>query len=379
MARAWETAGDIDERYRHEPATPAIPIWLAGTSDAALSRTARVADGWVPLFIPPVEYQSTRRRLFDLAAEEGRDPAAIDTSVVAVVCVGDSAEIARKEGTAWLSDLYALPPKAFDRHLIAGPAEDCAAGIAAYHDAGADHVVVMVAADETLDHFGPADRGIPVRVCRGHFTHHRTPGSRPMSTDAVAVLGTAMTDMSRRDLHPDQMALQVVDEAVADAGVGPDDLALVVSANASGGRLNDQGCIRGQAWLRKSALGDVPIVNVDNSCAGGSSALHLGTLAARAQDRPVLVLGVEKMWTGDRAATLEAIESGLPVGLPGRHARPAGRARQPGRQHPHGAERRRGRPSSWTSGAPPSSRSRPPPSRPAATGPSTRWPSASRP
>ena len=133
-----------------------------------------------------------------------------------------------------------------------------------------------------------------------------------MSTDTVAILGAAMTDMSRRDLNPDQMALQVVAEALADSGVRADDLTLVVMGNASGGYLNDQGCIRGQAWLRKSALGDVPIVNVDNSCAGGSSALHLGALAARAQDRPVLVLGVEKMWTGDRAATLAAIESGLP-------------------------------------------------------------------
>ena len=133
-----------------------------------------------------------------------------------------------------------------------------------------------------------------------------------MSTDPVAILGAAMTDMSRRDLNPDQMALQVVAEALADAGVRADDLALVVTGNAGGGRLNDQGCIRGQTWLRKSALGDVPIVNIDNSCAGGSSALHMGTLSARAQDRPVLVLGVEKMWTGDRAATLEAIESGLP-------------------------------------------------------------------
>ena len=133
-----------------------------------------------------------------------------------------------------------------------------------------------------------------------------------MSTDTVAILGVAMTDMSRRDLNPDQMAHQVVAEALADSGVRGDDLALVVMGNASGGHLNDQGCIRGQAWLRKSALGDVPIVNVDNSCAGGSSALHLGALSARAQDRPVLVLGVEKMLTGDRAATLAAIESGLP-------------------------------------------------------------------
>jgi acetyl-CoA acetyltransferase len=54
-------------------------------------------------------------------------------------------------------------------------------------------------------------------------------------------------------------------------------------------------------------------VNVDNSCAGGTSALHLGGLSALAEDRPVLVVGVEKMWTGDRHATLEAIEAGLPA------------------------------------------------------------------
>jgi acetyl-CoA acetyltransferase len=133
-----------------------------------------------------------------------------------------------------------------------------------------------------------------------------------MSSHNVAILGTAMTDMSRRDQNPDQMAVQVVTEALADSGVHAEDLALVVAGNASGGRLNDQGSVRGQAWLRKSALGDVPIVNIDNSCAGGSSALHMGALAAMAEDRPILVLGVEKMWTGDRAGTLEAIESGLP-------------------------------------------------------------------
>jgi len=40
------------------------------------------------------------------------------------------------------------------------------------------------------------------------------------------------------------------------------------------------------------------VVNVDNSCAGGSSALHLGVMAALTSNRPILVLGVEKMWTG---------------------------------------------------------------------------------
>ncbi|MGH9007337.1 MAG: LLM class flavin-dependent oxidoreductase, partial [Acidimicrobiales bacterium] len=131
------------------------PIWLAGASDAALERAARVGDGWVPMFMAPTDYRSALDRLLDAALAAGRDPEAIDTAVVVVVCTGDNEEVARKEGASWLSDLYSLPPRAFERHLIAGPPEDCAAALAGYHEAGARHVVVMVAAEETLEHFGP--------------------------------------------------------------------------------------------------------------------------------------------------------------------------------------------------------------------------------
>lgn len=131
--------------------------------------------------------------------------------------------------------------------------------------------------------------------------------------EAVAIIGAGMTDMSRRDLSPEAMAHQAAHEALADAGVEPEELGLVVTSNAMGGRLCDQACIRGQSWLRKAGLGNVPVVNVDNSCAGGTSAAHVGTFAARAGAGAVLVLGVEKMWTGDRAATMAGIEDGLPA------------------------------------------------------------------
>jgi acetyl-CoA acetyltransferase len=134
-----------------------------------------------------------------------------------------------------------------------------------------------------------------------------------MTRTDVAILGTGMTDMSRRDLSPEAMAYQATHEALADAGLTPDQLGLVIFANATAGRLNDQACVRGQAWLRKAGLSDVPIINVDNSCAGGSSALHLATMAATTSDRAVLALGVEKMWTGDRAETMAGIEDGLPA------------------------------------------------------------------
>jgi acetyl-CoA acetyltransferase len=97
-----------------------------------------------------------------------------------------------------------------------------------------------------------------------------------------------------------------------DAGLSPGDVGLVISANALGGRLCDQGCIRGQSWLRDVDLGTTGVVNVDNSCAGGSSAMHLGVLAAQAGQSPVLVVGVEKMWTGNRSETIAGIEDGLP-------------------------------------------------------------------
>ncbi|MHB8319576.1 MAG: thiolase family protein [Acidimicrobiales bacterium] len=135
---------------------------------------------------------------------------------------------------------------------------------------------------------------------------------RPATIQPVAVLGTGMTDMSRRDMSPEVMAHQAVREALADSGVEPARLGLVISSNALGGRLCDQGCVRGQSWLRKLGLGEVPIINVDNSCAGGTSGVHLAAMAARASGQPVLVVGTEKMWTGDRAETIAGIEDGLP-------------------------------------------------------------------
>jgi acetyl-CoA acyltransferase len=134
-----------------------------------------------------------------------------------------------------------------------------------------------------------------------------------MTSTDIAILGTGMTDMSRRDLSPETMAYQATHEALADAGIEANQLGLVIVGNATAGRLCDQACVRGQTWLRKAGLSDVGIINVDNSCAGGSSALHLATMVAANLDQPVLALGVEKMWTGNRSETMAGIEDGLPA------------------------------------------------------------------
>jgi len=126
------------------------------------------------------------------------------------------------------------------------------------------------------------------------------------------IVGTATTPMQRRDLTIEGMSHQVVADAVADAGLTPDQVDLVVFGNATAGRLLDQACIRGQSFLLDAGLRHAGIINVDNSCAGGASALHLATLATVGGAGTVLAVGVEKMWTGDRIETLAGIEDGVP-------------------------------------------------------------------
>jgi probable F420-dependent oxidoreductase len=66
------------------PARPGgIPIWIGGHSEAALRRVVDVGDGWHPLGLrPPValhppELAVRVRRLHELAAAAGRDPASL--------------------------------------------------------------------------------------------------------------------------------------------------------------------------------------------------------------------------------------------------------------------------------------------------------------
>jgi len=127
------------------------------------------------------------------------------------------------------------------------------------------------------------------------------------------IVGTATTPMQRRDLTIEAMSHQVVAQALADAGLTADQVDLVVFGNATAGRLLDQACIRGQSFLLDAGLRNAGIINVDNSCAGGASALHLATLATLGGAGTVLAVGVEKMWTGVRAETLAGIEDGVPA------------------------------------------------------------------
>ncbi|MEU1984597.1 thiolase family protein [Nocardia sp. NPDC019395] len=79
-------------------------------------------------------------------------------------------------------------------------------------------------------------------------------------------------------------------QAVLDAGVERGDIDAVFCGHAFGGMLT------GQRIAKELGLGSIPIVNTDNACSGGATALHLAQKSIAAGEHEiVLVIGVDKL------------------------------------------------------------------------------------
>jgi acetyl-CoA acyltransferase len=135
----------------------------------------------------------------------------------------------------------------------------------------------------------------------------------------VEVIGVGMHPFGR---FPDKALKDLVREAtvraVTDAGIGVKDVQAVYASNGMAGMLQGQEQIRGQSALRDVGLERVPIVNIDNACAGGSSAFREATLAIRAGAADtVLAVGSEKMFVEDRDRSLAALETAADIEVTG--------------------------------------------------------------
>src|SRR5207302_432766 len=105
-----------------------------------------------------------------------------------------------------------------------------------------------------------------------------------------------------------------VNGALKDAGLTPEDLDMAVVGNATAGLITGQEMIRGQVVLREAGIGGIEIINVENACAGGSTALHTGWMAIHAGIADiVLCLGVEKLTHENKAVSMQAFSAAVDV------------------------------------------------------------------
>ena len=132
----------------------------------------------------------------------------------------------------------------------------------------------------------------------------------------VFVAGTGTIRFGRYpELLLEDFALDAVTEAVDDAGVAGRDLNVAVFGNSNGGR------VAGQRVLRELGMTGMPILNVENACAGGGTAMHVGWMAvASGLHDLALVVGMEKMQKGLIPPNPGEYEAFLGKTLPAKYA-----------------------------------------------------------
>jgi alkanesulfonate monooxygenase SsuD/methylene tetrahydromethanopterin reductase-like flavin-dependent oxidoreductase (luciferase family) len=124
------------------PAMPQLPrILIGGRGQAALRRTARFGDGWVPMWLSPSALLERGSRLRELAAASGRPEPSI--SLLILVHVDEDLERSRREAAEHLQGQYKLPLDVVERWAALGPREQVAEKLQSYLDVGVSELILM--------------------------------------------------------------------------------------------------------------------------------------------------------------------------------------------------------------------------------------------
>jgi acetyl-CoA acyltransferase len=133
----------------------------------------------------------------------------------------------------------------------------------------------------------------------------------------VAIIGVGMHPFGKY-LHKSlkDLGREAVWAAIDDAAIDPRRIGCAYVGNSLGGLITGQEGIRGQVILHDAGLDEIPVVNVENACASGATALRGAWLEVAAGTCEVaLALGVEKMFVGDTARSLAALASDSEIEL----------------------------------------------------------------
>ena len=131
----------------------------------------------------------------------------------------------------------------------------------------------------------------------------------------VYIIGLGMIRFNK---YPDRgvrdMAHEVTRLALNDAGLEKKALQAAFFSNTFWGMFSNQHSIRGQVILRSMGIEAIPVTNVENACAGASTALHLADTGIRAGMVDVaLAVGSEKITHPNKTLSLTAYASCMDV------------------------------------------------------------------
>jgi alkanesulfonate monooxygenase SsuD/methylene tetrahydromethanopterin reductase-like flavin-dependent oxidoreductase (luciferase family) len=135
------------------PSTPPFrqggpPIWLGGATPAALVRTGRLYDGWLPYPPDPADYRAGLEAVRTVATESGRSPDALTPALFVSVLVADSVDDGRRSLDDYATANYRLPLVELEKiqAVVTGPPDHVVARLNRYTAAGARHLIARIGA-----------------------------------------------------------------------------------------------------------------------------------------------------------------------------------------------------------------------------------------
>jgi alkanesulfonate monooxygenase SsuD/methylene tetrahydromethanopterin reductase-like flavin-dependent oxidoreductase (luciferase family) len=128
--------------------SPSIPLVVGGRSDAAVSRAARLGDGWLGIWVSPRRYGTVRDQLAQQATETGRDPNRFEHALNVWCGFGTTHEAARELLATQMQNFYQMPFEPFERYSPYGTPEDVAEFLRPYIDAGCSSFNVIPCAPD---------------------------------------------------------------------------------------------------------------------------------------------------------------------------------------------------------------------------------------
>jgi len=128
----------------------------------------------------------------------------------------------------------------------------------------------------------------------------------------VVILGVGMTRFGKfleRSLQ--DLGREATWAAIEDANIAPRDIPIAYVANSLAYQLTELKGIIGEHVLGASGFFGIPIINVENACSSGSTALRGACLEVASGNYDIaLALGVEKLFCADTAKSAAAMSSG---------------------------------------------------------------------
>ena len=131
--------------------SPSIPLVVGGRSSAAVSRAARLGDGWLGIWVSSRRYAAVRDQIAQEATAVGRDAREFEHALNVWCGFAETRETARGLVATQMEAFYQMPYEPFERYSPFGTPYEVAEFLAPYIEAGCStfNVIPCAGDDET--------------------------------------------------------------------------------------------------------------------------------------------------------------------------------------------------------------------------------------